>query len=78
MRSAWGCASDPAPHPSGRLQHLRRGDEARDVDGEPWWRTLVETAAVVPCFAAFLWACYAVLNALLVVTADDFPQCARW
>jgi hypothetical protein len=45
------------------------------MDGERWWRTLVETAAVVPCFASFLWACYAVLNALLVVTADDFPQC---
>jgi hypothetical protein len=37
----------------------------------------VGTAAVVPCLASFLWACYAGLSAWLVVSADDFPQCSE-
>jgi hypothetical protein len=45
------------------------------VNEERWWRSLVETAAFLPCFGAFVWACIELLWALLVVTADDFPQC---
>jgi hypothetical protein len=39
-------------------------------------RGIAETAAVLPALAAFVWACYAALSALLVVTDDDFPQCS--
>jgi hypothetical protein len=55
---------------------LPRPAERRDVDGESGWRRLVEIAAIVPALAAFVWACYAALMALMVVTADDFPQCS--
>ena len=41
------------------------------------WRTIAETAAVVPALAAFLWACYEALMTWLVVAADEFPQCSE-
>jgi hypothetical protein len=58
------------------LQLLRHRAEPRDVDGEQGWRSLVETVAVVPALAGFVWACYETLMALLAVSADDFPQCS--
>jgi hypothetical protein len=38
---------------------------------------MAEIAAAVPAFAGVMWAIYEVLLALLVVTADDIPQCPR-
>lgn len=40
-----------------------------------WRRDVVETAAVLPALAAFVWACVEGFAAWLVLAADDFPQC---
>jgi hypothetical protein len=45
------------------------------VEPSGWRRDLVETAAVIPVFAALVWACIEGFAAWLVIAADDFPQC---
>jgi hypothetical protein len=46
------------------------------VEQEHGLRGVLESLAVLPAMAAFVWALIEGLMALLVVSADDFPQCS--
>jgi hypothetical protein len=45
------------------------------MDGRNRWQSVAALAAALSAFAGFVWAMLAALWALLVATADDFPQC---